>query len=149
MIILSNISDRIREFMVLRNFTPKSLAEELHVTHATVLNVLSEKHAPSTKLFFALLGLFQCSAEYLLGLVDDYPEQVTYLSPTSDFGARFSFLLKTTGVSQYALTKTHGISGNLIYRWLHNQTLPSPENFAKLAKAFGCSVDFILGRSDF
>jgi transcriptional regulator with XRE-family HTH domain len=149
MVILSNISDRIREFMILKNLTPKTLAEELHVTHATMLNALQCRHAPSTKLFYGLLNLFQCSADYLLGLVDDYPETAHYLPPVENFGEQFSKLLEVTGVSQYALTKQHGISGNLIFRWLHNQTLPSIDNFVKLSKAFSCSVDFILGRSDF
>ena len=146
--ILSNISDRINEFMILKGLTAKTLAKELGFTHATVLNVLQARHFPSTKLLFALIDYFQCSADYILGLVEDFSEQSNYLPPVTDFGARFSYLLQTTGVSQYALTKQHGISGNLIYRWLHNQTLPSPENFAKLSKAFGCSVDFILGRTD-
>lgn len=148
MIILSNISDRIHEFMIIKGLTPKTLAKELGFTHATLLNVLQARHAPSTKLLFALISYFQCSADYLLGLVEDYPEKTNYLSPVADFGTRFSYLLQTTGVSQYALTKQHGISGNLIYRWLHNQTLPSPDNFVKLAKAFACSVDYILGRTD-
>lgn len=149
MIILSNISDRIREFMILKNFTPKTLAKELHVTHATILNALQCRHAPSTKLFYGFLSLFQCSADYLLGLVDDYPETTSYRPPVEDFGLQFSKLLNTTGVTQYALTKQYGISGNLIFRWLHNQTLPSIDNFVKLSKAFSCSVDFVLGRSDF
>ena len=149
MVILSNISERINEFIILKGLTPKTLAQEIGVTHATVLNVLQCRHTPSTALLYKLITYFQCSTDYLLGLTDDYPENVQYQPPVEKFGERFAFLLKTAGVSQYALTKKHGISGNLIFRWLHDQTLPSVDNFVKLARIFGFSVDFILGRSDF
>lgn len=149
MIILSNIPDRINEFMVLKGFTAKTLAEELGFTHTTVLNVLQARHLPSTPFLFAFIQRFQCSADYVLGLTENYSEDAKYLPPVTDFGTRFSQLLKSTGTSQYSLTKRHGISGNLIYKWLHNQNFPAPENLIKLSKAFNCSVDFILGRSDF
>ena len=149
MVILSNISERVHEFIILKGLTPKTLAKEIGVTHATILNVLQCRHVPSTKLFYKLLAYFQCPADYLLGLTDDYPENIQYQPPVEQFGERFAYLLKTTGISQYTLTKNHGISGNLIFRWLNNQTLPSIDNFFKLSRIFGCSVDFILGRSDF
>ncbi len=149
MISLSNFGERLHEFTILQGYTPKMLAQAVGVSHATILNAISGRRAPSTKLLFGLLKLFKCSADYLLGITDDYPDNVIYRLPVPDFGTRFAILLKETGVSQYSLTKTYGISGNLIYQYLQNQTYPSPVNMVKLAKAFGCSIDYLLNRTDF
>ncbi len=147
--LVTTFTERANEFCILKGYAPKTLAQAVGVTHATLLNALSGRHAPSTRLFFGLLQAFDCSADYLLGLTNDSPENAVYRAPMQSFGKRFARLLQESGVSQYALTRAHGISGNLIYRWLRDLTYPSPETMAKLATALHCSVDYLLGRTDF
>lgn len=146
MIILSNFKDRLNEFMILHNLTTPKLAEALGISDTALNGLKRGAHYPSTEIFFALLSYFNCSADYLLGLCDDYPENKIFRSPTDSFSKHFRNVLKETGVSQYRLTKEGKISGNLLYKWLNGQSVPSPANLVKLSKFLQVSVDYLLDR---
>jgi transcriptional regulator with XRE-family HTH domain len=146
MVILSKFVERLEEFLILGNLTPKELSENIGVTHATLLTLKRGKSLPSGKTFFALVEYFNCSADYLLGIADDYPDDKTYPPATEDFAAHFRLLLTETGTSQYELTQNAKISGNLLYKWLHGQTLPTAVNLCKLAQYMGITVDHLIGR---
>ena len=145
---VSAFSERICEFLHLKNLTPKTLAQALNITHATILNFKNGKCFPSTKIFIQLADYFQCSCDYLLGLTDDYPDYYTYRPATAHFPSRFRGLLKNAGVSQYQLTKKYGVSGNLVYKWLNNNGYPSVANLIRLARILNQPVDYILGREE-
>lgn len=147
MSILSNFSDRLNEQMILRSLNAPALAEKVGVSRATIAGFLRGAHLPSRKIFFALLEFFNCSADYLLGFDDFPPTNVIYVKPVEKFGIRFRKLLTEFNCSQYKLEKDLDISGNLVYKWLHDLTQPNVESFIKLANYFDVSVDFIIGRS--
>ena len=88
MIILSNFKDRLNEFMILHNLTTPKLAETLGASDTALNELKRGAHYPSTEIFFALLTYFNCSADYLLGLSDDYPENKTYREPTTNFATQ-------------------------------------------------------------
>jgi len=148
MIILSKFVERLKELMILNNYTIKTLAETTGIHQSTIGSLLREEHHPSTKALLAFAQLFNCPCDYLLGLIDDYPEPIKFSPPTSDFGARLRLLLRENNVSQYSLTKKEKISGNLLYQWLNNQAIPSVYNLEKLASALQISVDCLLGREN-
>ena len=145
---LSNFVERLKEFMILNNLNATKLSEITDIDRSSISALLRGEHYPATKTLFAFLEIFKCSADYLLGLTDDYIEEKTYLTPTDNFGERFRFLLDKTGTTQYALTKYKNISGNLLYKWLHNQALPTVFNLIKLSEYMEISVDCLIGRED-
>lgn len=49
------------------------------------------------------------------------------------------------GWSQEDLAKKSGVSVNSIARYESKATMPKLENILKLARAFGCSIDSIVG----
>ena len=146
MVILSKFTDRMKEFMILNNVNATQLAEKTGINRSTISGLLREEHIPSTKALLAFVEYFHCSADYLLGITDDYPENSVFLTPVTTFGERFRLLLKETNISQYELTKNDKISGNLLYRWLNNQTYPSVFYLIKLSDIMGVSIDYLLGR---
>ena len=146
MVILSNFKERLNEFMILQNVNTPKLAKLLNVSDTALNGLKRGAHYPSTEILYALITYFNCSADYLLGLSDDYPEEKRYPLPTSDFASRFNKILKETGVTQYRLTKEGNFSGNLLYKWLHGQSLPSTANLIKLANFLSVSVDYLLDR---
>ncbi len=139
-------AERMNEFMVIHSLNASSLAEKTGVPRPTISGLLREEHLPSPKALKAFADFFECPTDYLLGLIDDYPENCKFSQPSVSFGERFRRLLAETKVSQYVLTKQHKISGNLLYKWLNNESEPSVYNLIKLSKALSVSVDCLLGR---
>lgn len=148
MFTIEKFRERLNEFMVLSEQNATKLSENVPIDRSTLSKLLRGKHVPSGKSLFALVTYFNCSADYLLGLTEDYPENKTYPLPTSNFGERFRLMLEETKTSQYELTKNEKISGNLIYRWLHNQTLPNALHLIKLAEYMKTTVDCLIGRDN-
>lgn len=146
--IAASFADRLNEFMILNNLNAPALAEKIGANRMTIAKLKRGRSHPSTAVFFKLIEYFHCSADYLLGLTEDYPENYPYKPPIEKFGARFRSLLEEFHISQYRLTKFAGISGNLLYKWLNDQTMPSVSNFVKLANYMETTVDHLIGRTD-
>ena len=70
MIILSKFIERLDEFLFTNNLTPKQLSERIGISHSSVLALKRGDFLPSGKTLFALVRIFNCSADYLLGLSD-------------------------------------------------------------------------------
>lgn len=143
--VLSNFVERLKEFMLLKNVNATDLSKETGVDRSTISGILRMDNAPSMKVFCTFVAYFNCSADYLLGLKDDYPENKRFTPRLDGFGERLYAVLKKTGTSQYELTKYEKISGNLLYRWLHDLSQPGVYNLVKLAKYMDVSVDLLLG----
>ena len=146
MLLLLKFAERMNEFMVIHTLTATALAEKTGIPRPTISGLLREEHLPSPKALRTFADFFQCPTDYLLGLIDDYPENCKFSQPSVSFRERFRRLLAETKVSQYSLTKQHKISGNLLYKWLNNESEPSVYNLIKLSKALSVSVDCLLGR---
>ena len=64
--------------------------------------------------------------------------------------AKFSVILKTLrkehNFTQQELADKSGISRSNINNWENDKSLPLPNGLIALADAFGCTVDYLLGR---
>jgi len=141
---LQNFSERLKEYMSEYNLNVSALAHEIKFSRAAVSGLINEAHAPSTEIIIALVEYFNCSADYLLGLVD-YPRSNEF-KQISSFGETLRKCLKENGKSEYRLQKDLKISSSLTYRWLNNKAMPKIDTLIKLKNYFGCSVDYLLGR---
>lgn len=66
-----------------------------------------------------------------------------------NIGSKISFLRKEKGWSQGHLAKQIMASREIIGKYERNENLPSIEMALKMAKAFGVTVDFLLGESEY
>lgn len=144
MVNLSVFVERLKEYMSEYDLNVTTLAEKVGFSRVTVSGILNEIHEPSTRIFIALTEYFNCSADYLLGLVE-YPKNTVFI-PVQPFSERLHICLNENGKSEYKLQKELSISRSLTYRWLNNIAMPKVESLIKLSKYFGCSVDYLLGR---
>jgi transcriptional regulator with XRE-family HTH domain len=64
------------------------------------------------------------------------------------FQERLKELRKTKDMSQAALSKATGISQSAIAKWELGRTEPTASAIVTLAKFFGESTDYLLGRED-
>ena len=139
--------DRLTEQMTLNQLDAKTLAQAINVSHSTVCNLRKGRYQkPSTKVFFSLIEFFNCSADYMLGLVDFPPDGVIYHPPLCKYNSRIQELLKKNSLTQEAFIEKMEISSNLAYKWLYNGTLPSVEYLIKLANCFDMTVDVFIKR---
>ena len=100
---------------------------------------------PTYGQFVKLLEIFNCSADYLLGITDvDVVDGAWREVPT--FDVRFRALLQEYNLSQYALHKKTGFSYDNFNKWIKGIRSPYLDNLIRLAKAFECSVDYLIGR---
>lgn len=144
MVNLSIFVERLNEYVNDENLNATSLAKKIGFSRITVTNILNGVHKPSTKALIALVDCFNCSADYLLGLIE-FAEDKKYFKFTP-IGERLRKLLKQAQMTEYRFQREYSISSSLSYRWLNNKALPNVDNLIKLSKFFGCSIDYLLGR---
>ena len=143
--ILSNFSERLKEFMKDEGLNCPRLAIELGVALSTISECKRGAFLPSTRVFYLMLERFHCSADYLLGRTDLPPKRPNF-RPVPPFGPRLREVMKLFGVTQYRLEKDLPVSGSVVYHWLNGKSVPSVDSLVRLANFFGCSVDFLIGR---
>ncbi len=142
--ILSKLSERLSELMKENNLTPILLANKIGVHRNTITQYLSGSNLPSFAVFVKLIETFNCSADFLLGLIEYSPNNVVF-HPIPPFSQRFRELLNSYKMSQYALHQKTNFSYDNFNKWLKGVTSPYTDNLIKLSQAFDCSVDYLIG----
>ena len=64
------------------------------------------------------------------------------------FAERLSELLTERGMKPAHLARELGVTRAVIGRYVNGEHLPSLDMAVRLSACFGCSIDFLLGRSD-
>ena len=142
--ILSKLPERLSELMKENNLTPILLANKIGINRNSITRYLSGSHLPTFPVFFKLIETFHCSADFLLGLTEYPPTNVVFHS-IPPFSQRFRELLNSYNMSQYALHQKTNFSYDNFNKWLKGSTSPYVDNLIKLAQAFDCSVDYLIG----
>lgn len=145
--ILSNFAESLAELITENNLTPSTLADEIGCGRGTISRYLHAQKMPRISLLVRIADYFQCSTDYLLGReTEKYPR---VFSPCPAFQDRLPVLCQQLNVTKYRLQKETGIAESAIYNWQNGTESPNLENVLKIADTFGCSVDFVIGRSSF
>lgn len=63
------------------------------------------------------------------------------------FAERFAELLSSLGITQKALAERAGIAPATLSAWLSGPSEPRASDLAAMADAFGCTIDYLVGRS--
>ncbi|MBQ8685831.1 MAG: helix-turn-helix transcriptional regulator, partial [Clostridia bacterium] len=126
-------------------FNQTSLAEATGIEHTNISDFLADIHMPSYDNFVRLLYAFRCSADYLLGETEIHTEEP--LHEALPFHERLRFILKSHGISQEKLKRDLPVSSSVVYKWLKGISRPSMERLIALARYFGCSIDYLIGRT--
>lgn len=146
MINLQLFAERLAEYMQDNNLNDTTLAKKIKFSRVTVNNLTNGNHNPSTEIVIALIELFNCSADYLLGEID-VPKNQTFTNVRT-FNETIKLCLKQGKTSEYKLQKDLKVSRSLTYKWIHGNTIPNVNNLIRLKNYFGCSVDYLLGREN-
>ena len=126
---ITQFSERLKELMFERDLNAPALAKQTGIERSTINGLERGAHCPSIKVFVTLLDYFNCSADFLLGIIDNEPNEITF-KPLQPFGEIFRSVLKK----------------NTVYKWLNNISQPNVESLVKISEYLDCSVDFLMGR---
>lgn len=144
---LSNFAESLSELIAETKLTPSNFADKIGCGKGTISRYLSGNKMPSVELLLRLADFFQCSTDYLLGLETEiYPR--VFKTPIP-FQQRLPQLCKELNTTKAEIKRKCGFAESAIYFWQSGERKPSVESIYKIAVAYECSVDFILGRSDF
>ena len=140
-------AESLSELLLLNNITPSTLAKTLGCGKGTISRYQSGQKEPSLAMLLRMADYFQCSTDYLLGLETELYTRVFKPCPT--FQERLPVFCKELKITKYQIEHKAKIAQSAMYKWQNGTSEPSVDSLIKIAEAFGCSVDFILGRSDF
>ena len=145
--ILSNFSESFNELLLQHNIAPSAFAKIIGCGKGTVSRYQNGQKLPSLDLLLRMADYFQCSTDYLLGLETEIYTNV--FNPVLSFQERLPLFCRALGITKYQIEHKAHIAQSAIYKWQNGTGVPSVESLYKIATAFNCRIDFILGRSDF
>ncbi|MBQ7831774.1 MAG: XRE family transcriptional regulator [Clostridia bacterium] len=144
---LSIFAESLSELITETKLTPSDFAEKVGCGKGTISRYLSGNKMPSVSLLVCMADFFQCSTDYLLGLeTERYPR--VFKTPIP-FQERLPMLCKQLNTTKAEIKRKCDFAESAIYFWQSGERKPSVESIYRIAVAYGCSIDFILGRSDF
>ena len=141
---LSNFPERLSELIFESGTNAAKLSLELGYGNARISRYLTGRSLPTVEAAVRLADYFQCSVDYLLGLVEENHTRSFKACPP--FGQNLMFLCNYYQISRYRLQQMTHISESVMRYWVRNKTQPSIVNVVRIAEALNCSVDFVLGR---
>lgn len=141
---LSNFAERLKDLISEAETNPTKLSAELNLANATVSHYTTGRYLPTVEITIRLADYFHVTCDYLLGIDEENRAHEFNVCPP--FGERLIAVCKQCKISRYKLRQATGISETAMRYWLSGKTNPTIENVVKIAKALGCTVDFVLGR---
>lgn len=144
--ILSNFAESLSELILQAGLTPSKFAKHIGCGKGTVSRYLNAQKMPTVHLLVRMADFFNCSTDYLLGLETEmYPR--TFKKPIP-FQERLPVLCQELKTTKAEMKRKCGFAESAIYFWQNGTSTPSVESIYKIAVAYECSVDYILGRSN-
>ncbi len=148
-----SISEKLKELRKEKGKTQKEIAHDLGISATGYANWEQGYRNPSILEITRLSKYFNESADYLLGLSDDYTSaQPPMHKPVSQASTkkhviRLRELRDEKGLSQKQLAEVLGYTQGSISEWERGATEPSIENILRLCEFFDVSTDCLLGIS--
>ena len=141
----NNLQDIFAEYFTQTGLNINSFAVKFNISESKIYYWLSGTYLPSIKSYILLADIFQCSVDYLIGITEDK----TFVKPQNpvSFLTRFEQLMHEKGCTKYSLAKYCKIGNSAVSKWSKGK-IPNTENMVRLAVFFGCSVDYLIGRTD-
>lgn len=141
---MSKLSERLLELMTERNVNAPKLATLLEIDRSAVNRFLRAERTPVFSCFVKMLYIFNCSADYLLGLKDIPGNEP--LHEVLPFRKRLQEIMRLQNVTQAELLRELPVSSSVLYKWLNGISQPSTDTLVRLSAFFECSVDYLIGR---
>lgn len=141
----SNFAERLSELMDEANLNALQLTTIIGCGNSAI-NRYKRGELPSLNMLVRFADYFQCTTDFLLGLTDESTAK-TFL-PIPPFSERLPFLLEHFEISAYKLQKITGIGETTMRDWKKDITSPAVDSIIRIAEKLECSVEFVIGRTN-
>lgn len=144
--ILSKFSDMLDSLMFERALNAAHLAKEVGIAATTIRNYLCARFTPTVENLVKLADYFQCTTDFLLGReTENYHSK---FKPCPPFSEQLKILKEHFNCPWWSFYKSAHISSSRFYEWKNGKRTPTLDCIIMLAEGFGCTVDFIIGRTE-
>ena len=142
---LSKFSEVLDSLMFERELNATQLAMAVGTDPTNIMRYLRCTRTPSVETLVKLADYFGCTTDYLLGREsENYP---TTFYPLPPFSEQLKVLKEHFKCPWWQIYKTAHITSSRFYEWKNGTFSPKLVNIILLADGFGCTVDFIIGRT--
>ena len=136
-------TETLEDYIIKENTTVYQFAKNVGLSGQAITNWLNRIGYPNTESANKIANYLCVSLDFLFGLSDS-PK------PNNDandlpFLEKFDLLRKKNRVSCYAVAKECSFGESAISKWRKGKQ-PKLENVIQIAKYFGCSLDYLIGK---
>lgn len=142
---MKEFKDSLNELLTLNNMRPIDLSRKLKIDHTIIGDWLNHNAVPKLDKLIKVANFFDCSLDYLLQRSDI--KEYSKSSVSVSFFERLNILISERKICPAKVMDDCKISRNQFYYWKHGR-IPVISTIESLADYFGCSVDYLVGRSD-
>lgn len=146
-----NFGITLKSLMEERGITQSALAEEIGYTQRAVSKWVNLQAEPTEDAIYRISVFFGVTTDYLLGL-DEIGEKgisISQSSHISAFSKRLKELRESKNVSQTELAEAIGVGVSTVGMWESTDRVPAAKTLQKLISYFECSLEYLLGNTDF
>ena len=129
----------------------RALAGILDVERKSIALWRNGRYYPKYDALIKLVNYFEVTAEYLLGLSDQFErvrKKVEQVECEQVFKARVVEFMEENGYTKYKMAKKLGTGQTVFSRWINKGAIPEVTNLIKLSYLTGETVDYLLGIED-
>lgn len=140
------IAESITELLQDNNLSVQKFSKLSMISRSTIDGWLKEKHYPYITQLIIAADFLNCSIDYILHLSDkkEYEKSIK----CEDFAVRYQERKQSLKVTKYQIAVACKTDIACVNKWEKLGQKPRIDTLVDLAKFFGCSVDYLLGRSD-
>lgn len=136
----------IQFYIDINDINVTRFAKQVGCRERCIARWLNGTNCPSTEYIIKVADSLNISVDYLFGR----SKQPDYISanPRSSIAERLQSLVKISIFNRRQLSFLWGIEPSLLSKWMRGARIPKPDAIYKIADCFGCSMDYLLGRTD-
>ena len=144
---LKLFAERLNDLIFENKFSVGEVSKQSGVARSSIYEYLSGEKMPTLKNVLSLADYFKISTDFLLGLESE--NYTTEFLPIKPFAERFNEVIKHYDISRYKIEKDSHLSQSTLYYWAKGHTKkPTVEKLIEVALILGCSLDYLLGRTN-
>ncbi|MBS1415637.1 MAG: helix-turn-helix domain-containing protein [Christensenellales bacterium] len=143
---------RLKALMREKNWGVKAFANRIPADKNSVKTWLSGEYLPRYDSLVKLCDLLDVSADYVVGLSDERGGGLRLGVPLNNLKAcyveRVRGLISDKGVSAEKYAEMMGVKTATVENWFSGKKFPEMALVVKSAQTLGCSLDYLLSRTD-
>lgn len=137
--------DIIDDYIKRNDINMNTFSRIVNICQSSISDWMHYHYFPSINSALKIADFFNCSLDYLFGLSEN--QEYTPGASREDFIIRFDRLVKSHKLTFYRVAKECGFGQSAISKW-HRGKRPKIETLIVLANYLGCSMDYLVGRTD-